>query len=62
MLTMLVAATATLPTNPAQPTPPPEAKPTRYCIVEAITGSVIPRRTCKTREAWLREGFDPLAK
>lgn len=35
----------------------------RYCIVNSVTGSRIPRRTCKTRAEWLAdENFDPLAK
>lgn len=43
-------------TPSAEPSPP-----TRYCIVDTITGSRIAKRECKTREAWMREnGFDPL--
>jgi hypothetical protein len=36
------------------------AKPTRYCVIGTVTGSRIERKTCRTREAWLAEGFDPL--
>ena len=34
----------------------------RYCVVFTGVGSRIPKRVCQTREQWLREGFDPLAK
>ncbi|WP_353203172.1 hypothetical protein [Sphingomonas sp.] len=34
----------------------------KYCVLDERTGSRIARKTCKTREAWLEEGFDPLAK
>ena len=34
----------------------------RYCVVYNITGSILPHKTCKTRQDWLAEGFDPLAK
>ncbi|WP_156363813.1 hypothetical protein [Sphingomonas sp. Leaf357] len=37
-------------------------KPTNYCVVQRITGSMLPIRTCHTREDWLSRGFDPLAK
>lgn len=39
----------------------PQAAKRRYCVMEAVTGSRIPRRTCRTREVWLADGFDPLA-
>ncbi len=36
---------------------------TRYCIIQEITGSRIPHKTCKTRAAWISDdNFDPLAK
>jgi hypothetical protein len=34
----------------------------KYCVVDSITGSRIARKICKTRDAWLDQGFDPLAK
>ena len=34
----------------------------RYCVVETPTGSLIQRRTCKSLEGWLAEGFDQRAK
>jgi hypothetical protein len=37
-------------------------KPTRYCIKVRPTGSILLKTTCKTRDAWLNEGFDPLEK
>jgi hypothetical protein len=32
----------------------------RYCVVDQITGSRLPHKTCKTRKEWLVQGFDPL--
>lgn len=47
--------------TPAKPQPP--AKPTRYCVVEQVTGSNIERKTCKTREQWIKQdGYDPTRK
>lgn len=34
----------------------------KYCVVDTITGSHIPKKTCLTRKEWLAQGFDPLAK
>ena len=34
----------------------------RYCVVDTPTGSKLERRTCKSLDAWLAEGFDPRAK
>ncbi|MCD2325513.1 hypothetical protein LQ953_15955 [Sphingomonas sp. IC-56] len=35
---------------------------TKYCVVEAFTGSRVPRKQCRTRDDWIaRDGFDPLA-
>jgi len=50
-------------TPAARATPAAEPKPQQktYCIVDTATGSRIPQKICKTREAWMREdGFDPL--
>lgn len=49
------ASTATPATTATQHAP-------RYCVVDTPTGSNIERRTCKSLEAWLAEGFDPRAK
>lgn len=38
------------------------ARPTRYCVEQLVTGSRIPVKTCATRAEWLERGFDPLAK
>lgn len=38
------------------------AKPVRYCVIETMTGSRIPVKQCQSREDWLAQGFDPLAK
>lgn len=43
----------------------PSAKPAtakRYCVIDSVTGSRLPHKTCQTREQWLDQGFDPLAK
>jgi hypothetical protein len=43
--------------------PAAQAKPTRYCVVDHLTGSRIAHKTCKTREQWIKEdGFDPTKK
>ena len=56
----------------AEPAPAPSARSsavsvkdepraaTRYCAVEQVTVSRIPRKVCKTREQWMGRGFDPL--
>jgi hypothetical protein len=38
---------------------PAKAEP-KYCIVDAVTGSRIPTKVCKTRSEWKKQGFDPL--
>ena len=38
------------------------ARAPRYCVVDTPTGSNIERRTCKSLDAWLAEGYDPRAK
>ena len=43
----------------------PKASPvkaTRYCVTDTVTGSRIARKSCQTREQWIVQGFDPLAK
>ena len=35
-------------------------KPTRYCVVATFTGSHVEKKTCLTRDEWLKRGFDPL--
>jgi hypothetical protein len=42
--------------------PAKASKAKRYCVEDTVTGSRLPRRSCRTREEWLAEGFDPLAK
>jgi len=66
----LASGVAALPAVAATPDPAatsvasekPAATAKRYCLVETRTGSNIKHKTCQTREAWLREGFDPLAR
>jgi len=53
-------AADTAPATSATPTATPSPQ-TKYCIVDTVTGSRIPKKVCKTRDAWMREdGFDPL--
>ena len=34
---------------------------TRYCVVDKPTGSLLVRRTCRTRDQWIAsDGVDPL--
>jgi hypothetical protein len=49
-------------TPAARATPTAEPTPQRkYCIVDTATGSRIPQKICKTREAWMHDdNFDPL--
>ena len=70
----MVAAAAPLPALAATPggantvtasadTPAASAgpnKPSRYCVAETFTGSHVIKKTCLTRDEWLKRGFDPL--
>jgi hypothetical protein len=62
--TPALAADRPEPTAPAASAPVTAApqKNVRYCAEGEITGSRIPRRICKTRADWLKQGVDPLAK
>ena len=53
--------TAAAPTEQAGPAGG-KAAAQRYCVQSTLTGSRIPRRECRTRAEWLRDGFDPLAR
>ena len=56
------APTLDAPVAPASTGPAQAAdRPQRYCVIDSITGSMISRRICQTREQWLAQGFDPLA-
>ncbi len=46
---------------PAKPTTSVSRK-TRYCLEYNITGSIITRKDCRTRDQWLADGVDPVAK
>ena len=39
-----------------------DAPERRYCVVTTLSNSRIPQRDCRTRAAWLRDGYDPLAR
>ncbi|MEH3159306.1 MAG: hypothetical protein PGN08_10500 [Sphingomonas taxi] len=51
---------ATTPTD-AQPVARGASNP-RVCIVDQVTGSRLPRRTCRLLSEWRADGIDPLAK
>ncbi|HEX8383171.1 MAG TPA: hypothetical protein VF592_07335 [Sphingomonas sp.] len=47
---------------PAQAeSPAVRSKQVRYCVMGTMTSSRIARKTCRTRDEWLANGFDPLA-
>ena len=50
------AATTENASAPANP-----AKTVRYCVQGPVTGTMLPKKTCKTREEWLKQGVDPTA-
>ena len=52
---------ATTRAKKSQEAPRATSKDTRYCIIDRITGSIIERKVCKTRDQWLAQGVDPLA-
>ena len=59
-------ATPTPIAAPVAPAPvvvaaPARANP-RVCLVDEVTGSRIPLRTCKSLDQWRALGLDPLAK
>lgn len=52
--------TSDAPAARATPAAEPAPEQKKYCVVDTLTGSRIAQKICKTREAWMREGFDPL--
>lgn len=60
--TVAIVATVPAGAKPARPPAPTELKEVRYCTVDEIGGSRFTKRTCKTRDAWVKdENFDPVA-
>jgi hypothetical protein len=61
-VTAIVPASAATSDPAAASTAPAKAKrPTRYCVENVVPGSNIVRKTCKTRDEWIKaEGFDPV--
>lgn len=57
---VVAPAVAPVVNTPSQVAAP--VRPTRYCVIQQVTGSLIDQRTCHTRAEWLEEGFDPLAR
>ena len=59
MAVALAATVSGIPAKPmASPSPTEKASPTRYCIVDAITGSRVPKKVCATRQEWQERGVD----
>lgn len=59
MAAAMAATVSGVPATPASSAAPVEkARPTRYCIVDRVTGSRVPKRVCATREEWLARGLD----
>ena len=56
------AAAPTAETAQAAEAPRAASPAQKYCVVNVVTGSRIEHKTCKTRDEWLDQGFDPLAK
>lgn len=48
-----VAASAAAPATAASPT-----AEKRYCVVESLTGSRMPKKVCKTKSEWQQDGMD----
>ncbi|MES2097802.1 MAG: hypothetical protein V4459_13675 [Pseudomonadota bacterium] len=51
------------PVSDPTPTSQPEksrAQDQKICVVDAMTGTRIPQKVCKTRREWMAEGVDPL--
>lgn len=57
--TVPAATVPTLDVTAAASAPAPaRADQRRYCLVDQVTGSRIPRKQCQTREAWAHDGVD----
>ncbi len=54
------AATTAATASATAPAAQSAAKPKSYCVKEALTGSRLERKVCKTRDEWLAQGWDPL--
>jgi hypothetical protein len=60
--TAAIIATVPAGAKPARPPEPTSVKEVRYCTIDEIGGSRFTKRTCKTRDAWMKdENFDPVA-
>jgi hypothetical protein len=46
-------------TTPAAQPAPDASMQQRYCVVDTITGSILPQKVCKTRGDWIAQGWDP---
>ncbi len=46
---------------PAKAQDRPAKKARKICVQTELTGTRLPRKTCKTRDQWIKEdGFDPM--
>lgn len=66
LIAISVALTPAIAEPRATPEPSPTAVPAkaeakRYCIVDTLIGSRVPKRICHSRSEWLERGVDPLA-
>ncbi|MCU6453721.1 hypothetical protein LPN01_06495 [Sphingomonas sp. A2-49] len=61
LVATVAPATADATAAPAPRIERPAANP-RVCVVQRITGSMIPLRQCKSLADWRAEGIDPLAR
>ena len=59
---VVAPAPMTTPVAATSPVADARARPeTRYCVVRQPTGSLLVKRTCRTREQWIAsDEFDPL--
>ena len=55
-------ATAQIATTKEAPKQAAVSSKQRYCVTDTLTGSRLPVKSCQTRDQWLKQGFDPLAK
>lgn len=64
---LLMPAAATVPpgavptldtTAAATATAPARVDTRRYCVIDDVSGSRIPRKQCQTRDGWAKDGVD----
>jgi hypothetical protein len=50
-------AFATSQSDSEKPTVTYDAKHDKYCISQMVTGSLLPQRTCHTKQEWAKDGL-----